>query len=824
MEKKQGRPSTTSHCKTRKRKPEKKKAQNFHLQSDFNSTFNTIFGLLISSLHAFHKHPKSNLPLLKKCLYKLRLSFDQDPPIDPIISLLPTLLRSKCSGVASRGAEIVGAAALESLEVNERVALDDETVRALVSALGRSNRRVSMAACNAVLDLCITCVGRQRLLSFCALEVLIFRFFQLLNSSTVSVSLCVVDSGSVNCPNIGLKGDEHPASLLKAATHLINACNIEQLENIPRKLSEAFLVFLTDMWAQVHRTMLSLNTMKCSQEEGPFNISNFKIEALAESVFRLSVSDDRLFVPLPLDMVQRGIFGLSNSGFEDFMLNLWEVSPSIVGRLSGASFERDNIFNAFLQSLNTTETFPSFLSSILQIMVSCLPIASDELDILSFLKEARHKLGCRVIYQQDLRVLRTKGQLKKEEHFFPFVLESHFAEDSHIFNLDDISKCEEAFREGYTVALRGMEFRFSTIAAIADGLASLFGQPSVGANMYLTPPDSQGLARHYDDHCVFVCQLFGTKKWKVFSQSNLQLPRLYNPLPNPLCSEVDSLVSGREQFTLTQGDILYVPRGFLHEAYTEPATASSGYSLHLTFGIEVEPPFEAMILSNSVRAAYYEDGNMDVTDLPVMLSSSGKILVEWVAVIWEGFVHIALCYWNQRQERSKCSAGIVFDVSVALLHIAISLIGNSDPIFRKACLVAATSPPSRSDGWLDLNQRKLFCHLIDQVNAKSKFTEALRNVETATQKNEDLFQRIRWLRNLDLSGRNFERLDWNIPFRGTEELFQLSVRYKCELEAAFMQVKSRFCCEISFDDVKQSYRMLLEKYRKLSIHVTKLMS
>lgn len=182
---------------------------------------------------------------------------------------------------------------------------------------------------------------------------------------------------------------------------------------------------------------------------------------------------------------------------------------------------------------------------------------------------------------------------------------------------------------------------------------------------------------------------------------------------------------------------------------------------------------------------------------------------------WEGFVHIALCYWNQRQERSKCSAGIVFDVSVALLHIAISLIGNSDPIFRKACLVAATSPPSCSEGWLDLNQRKLFCHLIDQVNAKSKFTEALRNVETATQKNEDLFQRIRWLQNLDLSGRNFERFDWNIPFRGTEELFQLSVRYKCELEAAFMQVKSRFCCEISFDDVKQSYRMLLEKYRKV---------
>lgn len=342
----------------------------------------------------------------------------------------------------------------------------------------------------------------------------------------------------------------------------------------------------------MHKQMLFHDSMECSEEEGLFYISNFKTQDLAESIFRLSINDDRLSVPLPLDVVQRGFFGRSNSGFKDFMLNLWEVSPSFVGRLSRASFERDNIFNPFLEALNATETFPSFLSSILQNMVSCLPIASDELGILCFLKEARHKLGCPIIYQQDLRVLRTKGHLKEEEHFFPFVLDSHFREDSYVFNLDDILKCEEAFKVGYTVALRGMEFRFRRIAAIVDGLASLFGQPSVGANMYLTPPDSQGLARHYDDHCVFVCQLFGTKKWRVFSRSNVQLPRLYDPLDNPPCSEVDGLETGCELFTLRQGDTLYIPRGFLHEAYTETGCNSSGYSLHLTFGIEVEPPFE----------------------------------------------------------------------------------------------------------------------------------------------------------------------------------------------------------------------------------------
>ena len=67
------------------------------------------------------------------------------------------------------------------------------------------------------------------------------------------------------------------------------------------------------------------------------------------------------------------------------------------------------------------------------------------------------------------------------------------------------------YKEGYTVALRGLEFRYQSIAAIADKLEVMFGSPSVGANLYLTPPNSQGLMCHFDDHCVFVCQIFGSK-------------------------------------------------------------------------------------------------------------------------------------------------------------------------------------------------------------------------------------------------------------------------------------------------------------------------
>ncbi|KAI3900832.1 hypothetical protein MKW92_038411 [Papaver armeniacum] len=218
----------------------------------------------------------------------------------------------------------------------------------------------------------------------------------------------------------------------------------------------------------------------------------------------------------------------------------------------------------------------------------------------------------------------------------------------------DVHKCEAAFLEGYTVALRGMEFHSETIAAIADGLAVLFGQPFVGANAYLTPPRSQGLARHYDDHRVFTCQLLGQKGWVVSPRQTSLLPRLYEPLHHLTGSDVGNDAFECKQFLLQEGDILYIPRGCPHEAYTvaddglpEIDDVSTGSSLHLTLGIEIEPPFE-----------------------------------------WEGFAHVALHCRNQKQQVNPCIVqlpGVLNFVYVNLLHVSMRLIGYQDSVFRKGC-------------------------------------------------------------------------------------------------------------------------------------------
>lgn len=743
---------------------------------------NSIFAILVAALFKSNNNNYYSEFIIKKCLNKLRLSLlsQSQPTLPiPILSLLPVLLNSKCSGgIAGLSAEIVGAASLLSLETNEKIAADAEIVRALVSLLRSSEKRVLVAAANAFLDLSTTSVGRRKLLESSALETLLLAFRQVHRSSTL-VSLCAEENGNEASLSIACEGDEFLVLLLDVAIVLINSCDIEQLLRIPRELYEGASLFLKELWIKVRDQLLSGNIMRSNREKH-FCSSKITVNSLAESIFRLSLNADQ-FTIISKERVERSIFSSNEGGFENFTVNYWEVSPFLLRRSTDSLIEGNDIFTSFVQGLAFKESICSFLSCIFQHLISCLPIASDELDILSFLNDVRNKLGCPLVYEQDIRVLKTDKISKKEVHFFPRISDSFDVKDPYLIYADDISKCEEAYKEGYTIALRGMEFRLECLANIADGLASLFGQPSVGANMYLTPPNSQGLACHYDDHCVFVCQLFGAKQWKIFERPSVQLPRLYHPCDIVTgVEQAESSMAECRQFLLREGDILYIPRGFPHEACTEDdgRTGSAEFSLHLTLGVEVERPFE-----------------------------------------WEGFAHVALCCWNQAQKihhhtSVESFSGILNLMSVNLLHLLIGLIGDSDPTFRKACLVGAVSQPSDTEDWFYLNQKTIFNELIGKISADSRFLELLNSVEVAIRENIDPFQQMRWLQLLDWNRETLEGHYWNLPFTGVEIVFPLYAEHKDMAETAFMQVKSKFCSEVSFEDVIERYEMLLVKYKE----------
>jgi lysine-specific demethylase/histidyl-hydroxylase NO66 len=92
----------------------------------------------------------------------------------------------------------------------------------------------------------------------------------------------------------------------------------------------------------------------------------------------------------------------------------------------------------------------------------------------------------------------------------------------------------------------------------------------VGCTAYLTPPDSQGIAPHHDDVEVFILQTQGSKSWQLFAPQR-ELSHKYEKTPP------GTLGKAMMEVTLEQGDLLYIPRGVIHQA-----KATADFSTHLT--------------------------------------------------------------------------------------------------------------------------------------------------------------------------------------------------------------------------------------------------
>ncbi|KAL7847286.1 hypothetical protein SRHO_G00222660 [Serrasalmus rhombeus] len=106
---------------------------------------------------------------------------------------------------------------------------------------------------------------------------------------------------------------------------------------------------------------------------------------------------------------------------------------------------------------------------------------------------------------------------------------------------------------------------------IQEQLECFFGS-LVGSNVYITPQESQGLPPHYDDVEVFILQLEGQKHWRLYKPT-VPLAREYSLEPE------ERIGKPTHDFLLKAGDLLYFPRGTIHQANTP---AGVEHSTHLT--------------------------------------------------------------------------------------------------------------------------------------------------------------------------------------------------------------------------------------------------
>jgi len=121
----------------------------------------------------------------------------------------------------------------------------------------------------------------------------------------------------------------------------------------------------------------------------------------------------------------------------------------------------------------------------------------------------------------------------------------------------------------------------------------------VSVNLYVTPPRSQGLDRHQDGHDVLILQIEGRKRWRIWRSDAAppldSLPALtfetskrirndYRGTPFGGRGVPDREIEGKTEWNLDlgPGEMIYVPRGWAHEVWTEDS-----HSAHLTFGFHL---------------------------------------------------------------------------------------------------------------------------------------------------------------------------------------------------------------------------------------------
>jgi bifunctional lysine-specific demethylase and histidyl-hydroxylase NO66 len=136
-----------------------------------------------------------------------------------------------------------------------------------------------------------------------------------------------------------------------------------------------------------------------------------------------------------------------------------------------------------------------------------------------------------------------------------------------------------AMSDGATLVLQGLHRSWPPLVRFGSRLAAELGHP-VQINAYITPPQNQGFAPHYDVHDVFVLQVAGRKRWTIHE------PVVPAPLDNQPWEGHRDAVAARAaeppliDTVLEPGDALYLPRGTIHSAVAQGETA-----IHLTVGV-----------------------------------------------------------------------------------------------------------------------------------------------------------------------------------------------------------------------------------------------
>ena len=181
-------------------------------------------------------------------------------------------------------------------------------------------------------------------------------------------------------------------------------------------------------------------------------------------------------------------------------------------------------------------------------------------DLLSF-EELDHIVGTYGLKFPEIRLARSDQDVPLREY-------------TYRGDIADPLRVARLFAEGATVIFRGLQDRHKNIQLLCSALARQ-ATIQTQANIYLTPPHSQGFNIHWDTHDVLIIQIEGSKTWRIYD-GGITLPIRSQKFDSNLNTPGEVI----DEFVLHAGEVLYIPRGVMHAASSTDQT-----SLHITLGL-----------------------------------------------------------------------------------------------------------------------------------------------------------------------------------------------------------------------------------------------
>ncbi|CAE7306547.1 unnamed protein product [Symbiodinium natans] len=231
-------------------------------------------------------------------------------------------------------------------------------------------------------------------------------------------------------------------------------------------------------------------------------------------------------------------------------------------------------------------------------------------------------------------------------------------EEAELVVYKDLKPCEDyssptaAYLDGASIIVNHVDKLWRPVFDLCRALREF---PSLYANCYVTPRASQAAPPHADDRDVLVFQLEGAKHWKIYGEPPVYLPYPSEQVGKNGLKVPRSLLDTEPVFegALNVGDVLYVPRGLVHEAATQDEA-----SLHLTVAVPTYDWTVSRVLCDALQAALDGPGGKEDQAMPGIFDKARlrEILEHLDLNQAQAIFRAKNAHHNERQEEALKSA------------------------------------------------------------------------------------------------------------------------------------------------------------------------